>query len=95
MVLYIKDPETELMVRELAELTGEKITDAVKAAIGDRLDKARRPRDHRDVARIQAIVRAYQSKPVVDPRAPDDVLYGTDGLPGCIAASAVGGTAPG
>lgn len=81
MALNIKDPETDLMVRELAELTGEKITDAVKAAVRDRLNKERRRRDRGDVDRIQAIVRAYQSKPVVDPRAPDDALYDRDGLP--------------
>ena len=33
MALNIKDPETDLMVRQLAELTGEKITDAVKVAV--------------------------------------------------------------
>lgn len=81
MALNIKDPETDLMVRQLAELTGEKITDAVKVAVRDRLNKERRRRDRGDVERIQAIVRAYQSKPVVDVRAPDDVLYDRDGLP--------------
>lgn len=81
MALNIKDPETDLMVRQLVELTGEKITDAVKVAVRDRLDKERRRRDRGDVDRIQAIVRAYRSKPVVDPRVPDDVLYDLDGLP--------------
>jgi hypothetical protein len=33
LALNIEDAETNLLVRRLAEVTGEKITDAVKAAV--------------------------------------------------------------
>ena len=81
MALNIKDAETDLLVRRLAEVTGEKITDAVKAAVRDRLNRELRRRDRGDVDRIQAIVRAYQRKPVINARPADDTLYNEDGLP--------------
>jgi antitoxin VapB len=46
MALNIKDPATEELARELAALTGEKITHAVKAALKARLNaetRGRRP----------------------------------------------------
>jgi len=39
MSLNIKDEETHQLVRELARLTGESQTNAVKAAIRERLDR--------------------------------------------------------
>lgn len=81
MALNIKDAETDLLVRRLAQVTGERITDAVRTAVRDRLNRELRRRDRGEVDRIQAIVRAYQSKPVIDPRPADEVLYGEDGLP--------------
>lgn len=81
MSLNIKDAETDLLVRRLVELTGEKITDAVRVAVQDRLNRELRRRDRGEVDRIAQIVRAYRQKPVVDPRPADDLLYDDDGQP--------------
>jgi antitoxin VapB len=39
MSLNIKDPQTDSLVRELAESTGETITQAVEVAARERLDR--------------------------------------------------------
>jgi antitoxin VapB len=41
MSLNIKDEETHSLVRELAELTGESMTAAVKASVKERLERRR------------------------------------------------------
>lgn len=81
MALNIKDPETDRLVRELARLTGEKITDAVRSAVLDKLDRERRRRQGGSPDRIGAIVAAFNAKPVVDPRLPEAMLYDEDGMP--------------
>lgn len=40
MTLSIKDPEADALARRLAERTGESITEAVKRALQERLDRA-------------------------------------------------------
>ena len=40
--LSIKNPETVRLIRELAELTGESLTEAVTVALRERLARARR-----------------------------------------------------
>jgi antitoxin VapB len=44
MVLSIKDRETDQLARQLAQLTGESITDSVKAALRARLEQEQRRR---------------------------------------------------
>jgi len=41
MALSIKNPETEALARELAELTGESITMAINTALQEKIDKDR------------------------------------------------------
>jgi antitoxin VapB len=41
MPLSIKDRETDELARKLAELTGESLTEAVKAALKERLERER------------------------------------------------------
>ena len=43
--LNIKDAETTAMVRELADLTGESRTEAVRKAVRERLEQQRRLRE--------------------------------------------------
>jgi antitoxin VapB len=81
MALNIKDAETDRLVRHLAELTGEGITDAVKKAVSEKLAREHRRRERGSWDRIRAIVRAYNAKPVVDPRTPEEMLYDEHGLP--------------
>ena len=39
MALSIKDPETDRLARELAKTTGESITEAIRAALRERLER--------------------------------------------------------
>ena len=83
MPLSIKHPEADELARALAAETGESITDAVIAALRERLERLRgrrgRRRLHEDVARIQA---RYQRLPLRDPRTAEEILgYDDRGLP--------------
>ncbi|MEK0083713.1 type II toxin-antitoxin system VapB family antitoxin [Benzoatithermus flavus] len=80
-MLKIGDAETDQLARELAELTGEKIADAVRKAIQERLARECRRRERGPLGRIEEIVCAYNAKPVLDPRTPGDMLYDECGLP--------------
>ena len=83
MVLSIKDPEADRLARNLAALTGESLTDAVKAALRDRLAREQRRRGKRlDRAKLDAIVASIAALPVVDDRSPDELIgYDDFGLP--------------
>jgi antitoxin VapB len=83
MVLSIKDPEADQLARWLAALTGESLTDAVKTALRDRLEREQRRRGKRiDRAKIEAIVTGIAALPVVDARSPDELIgYDDVGLP--------------
>ncbi|MGH6909616.1 MAG: type II toxin-antitoxin system VapB family antitoxin [Phenylobacterium sp.] len=81
MALNIKDAETDRLVRQLADVTGLRITDAVRSAVAEKLARELRRRDRGSLDRVRAIVRAYQAKPVVDPRQPEEMLYDEQGLP--------------
>ncbi len=83
MALNIKDPETDRLARDLADLTGESITDAVKSAIKERLAHERRRHGKTiDRAAVQAIIRRVASRPVLDDREPDHIIgYDRNGLP--------------
>jgi antitoxin VapB len=83
MVLSIKDPEADRLARRLARITGESITEAVKAALRDRLEHEQRRQGKKiDRARIDEIVAGIAALPVVDDRSPDELLgYDDFGLP--------------
>ncbi len=44
MALSLKDPETDRLAREVASLTGESLTQAVRTALAERLERERRKR---------------------------------------------------
>ena len=85
MALSVRDPETDRLARELAALTGETMTEAIRTALAERLARTRRRReDERE--RLLDDVRAIQERvarlPVLDPRPSDEILgYDADGLP--------------
>jgi antitoxin VapB len=83
MALNIKDPKTEQAVRELASLTGESVTAAVRRAAEERLQRVRQNRSRRNLAEeIMEIGRRCASLPVFDDRSPDEILgYDESGLP--------------
>ncbi len=83
MALSIKDPETERLARDLAQLTGENITTATKRAIEERL--RRLGGKHRKAALLEdmaAIRRRWSAMRVVDDRTADEIIgYDERGLP--------------
>lgn len=83
MALNIKDPETDQLVREMAELAGETITDAIRHATEDRLARLRaRTRGSGTADRLTAIIERGRSLPVLDDRSADEILgYDATGLP--------------
>ena len=81
MALNIKDPETDRLARELATLTGESITRAVKTALADRVAQERRRHGRATAQEVQALVAKLNALPVLDPTPPDDMLYDEFGLP--------------
>lgn len=84
MPLSIKSPEADRLARELADMTGETITDAVIAAMRERIAHERRRQENRDLllADIRAIAEHCASLPVLDPRSADEILgYDENGLP--------------
>jgi antitoxin VapB len=83
MSVNIKDPKAEMIVRELANATGESVTAAVRRAAEERLQRVRRERGLRSIAEdILDIGRRCARFPDLDTRTPDDVLgYDEHGLP--------------
>lgn len=84
MALSIKNPEADRLARELAEATGETLTEAVIRALRERLRRLR-GRSHPIPLseEIRAIRERCASLPVLDPRSPDEILgYDERGLPG-------------
>jgi antitoxin VapB len=83
MPLNIKDLPTEQSVRELAQLTGETVTTAVRRAAEERLQRVRRARPEGSLAaELLEIGRRCAALPDLDLRSPDDILgYDEHGLP--------------
>jgi antitoxin VapB len=83
MPLNIKDRVTEQSVRELATLTGETVTTAVRRAAEERLQRVRRARAGASLAaELLEIGRRCAALPDLDQRTPDEILgYDAHGLP--------------
>jgi antitoxin VapB len=82
MAISIKDPETDRLARALAAATGESLTEAIRRALRDRLDRE----SHRSRRGIAVEVRRIQERvarlPVLDARPPDDLVgYDDHGVP--------------
>ncbi len=82
MSLNIKDPQTDRLVRELAQSTGETITQAVEVAVSERLDR-RAGRPSRQLAdELDRIALRCAALPLLDTRSDDEILgYDEHGLP--------------
>jgi antitoxin VapB len=76
MAILIKDQEADQMIRTLAERTGESITDAVKQAVRERLDRV--PLAEDEIAarkrKIEALIAKAGAMPIVDDRTPDEII---------------------
>lgn len=84
MALNIQSPEAEQLARELAEKTGESITEAVVNSLRERLQ--RQPGKNGSSRRLRDEIRSIGARcaalPVLDSRSPDEILgYDAHGLP--------------
>lgn len=83
--LNIKDEEVRQLAHELASLTGQTMTEAVKVALGEKLARERMlasSRRSRVADRVLARARRRAATPLLDARSEDEILgYGENGLP--------------
>jgi len=76
--LNIKDPEVYQLARQVADLTGETLTDAVRHSLLERLEREQRARPHAQwIEKLREISDRCAARPVLDPRS-DDELVGYD-----------------
>ena len=82
MAFSIKNPEADRLARELAAATGENITEAVLAALRERLVRVNSQRDEAFFDDMRAIARRCAALPELDSRSADEILgYDEHGLP--------------
>jgi antitoxin VapB len=86
MSLNIKNPETYRLVKELAGLTGESMTTAVREAVQEKLERIRAERADDVEARVQHILElAAEIREAAPPgyfdQDFDELLYDEKGLP--------------
>ncbi|MDQ3416878.1 MAG: type II toxin-antitoxin system VapB family antitoxin [Actinomycetota bacterium] len=86
MAFNIKNDETQRLARELAEVTGENITQAITVAVSERLDRVRADagvQHQRTAARLRRIGADAASRWIEPLRSSDhgDLLYDEKGLP--------------
>lgn len=82
MSLNIKDAKTDKLAREVAELAGESITEAIRRSLEERRVKLKRGRKRRSLAEeLDEIGARCAALPDLDKRSPDEILgYGKKGL---------------
>jgi len=75
MALSLKDKETDRLARAVAALTGETLTDAVRVALAERLERERlrRGESGRLADQLMQIGRHCAALPDIDPRSPDEI----------------------
>lgn len=83
MSLTIEDSETDRLARQLAQLTGETITEAVARSVRERLAREQRRRGQGiDKEAVMKIVRRIEALPTLDDRSAEDIIgYDARGLP--------------
>lgn len=84
MALSLKDPETDSLARQVASLTGETLTEAVRTALAERLrrERLKRGRPGELAEELKAIGRRSAERPVLDGRSADEIIgYDENGVP--------------
>lgn len=84
MALSLKDPDTDRLARQVARLTGESLTEAVRTSLAERLrrEQAKRGRPAGLADELEAIVRRGDALPILDDRSAAEILgYDENGLP--------------
>ncbi|QNT68679.1 type II toxin-antitoxin system VapB family antitoxin [Defluviicoccus vanus] len=84
MANSLNDPETDRLAREVAALTGETLTEAVRKALAERLERERRrhPVDEGLAERLDAIALHCAQLPDLDTRSAEEIIgYDASGVP--------------
>jgi antitoxin VapB len=83
LALNIKDRETDRLVRRLARLTGESLTETIARAVRERLEREQHRRGKAiDRAEVLWIARRIASRPIRDDRPAEAIIgYDERGLP--------------
>jgi antitoxin VapB len=82
MALNIKDPETDRLARELASLTGQPITVAVRVAVEEQLSLLRRRTAVAGADDLSGVISRGRERRLLDRRPEAEILgYDDDGLP--------------
>ena len=83
MPLSIKNTTTERLARQVADETGESITEAIQRSLEERWERLKTRRRGRVLTRqIEDLLRRVDALPTLDPRSPDEILgYDEHGMP--------------
>jgi antitoxin VapB len=83
MPISIKNNETEVLARRLAELTGETLTEAIRAAVAEKYDRLRLSRSGHSLASdLNSIALRCARRPIVTDLSQDEILgYDAAGIP--------------
>ncbi len=83
MALSIKDEQTDHLAREVAHKTGESLTEAIRTALAERLQRlSGRHRAPSAKEKIYEILHRVDALPSLDDRSEDEILgYDENGLP--------------
>ena len=85
MALSFKDKETDSLARQVASLTGETLTEAVRMSLRQRLRREQSKRgEGPELARaLEEIAKRCAALPALDGRTEDEILgYDENGIPG-------------
>jgi antitoxin VapB len=76
VALSLKDSETDRLAREVAALTGETLTEAIKRALCERLERERLRRGHTPslAERLVELGKECAALPDFDTRRPDEIV---------------------
>jgi antitoxin VapB len=83
LALSLKDKETDRLAREVAALTGETLTDAIRKALAERLDRERlrRGQPAKLADRLEALGKECAALPDYDTRSPEEIVgYDENGM---------------
>jgi antitoxin VapB len=83
MPLSIKNETTERLARQVANETGESLTEAIQKSLEERLERLKRGHKVRILTgQIEDLLRRVDALPTFDSRPEDEILdYGEDGIP--------------
>lgn len=83
MAINIKDPETDRLAREVAKKAGESLTDAIRNALQERLQRfAGRSAAPTKRDKLREILSRVDALPRLDSRTEDQILgYDESGIP--------------